>query len=175
MNFLEKCTVFIMPLILVCVAFMLLLSKRELVISFMDGAREGMATCINLLPTLLLIMCGVSALFSSGGVDVLCSIFRPVLTFLGVPEELLPSIILRPFSGSGVTAVADRLFKEIGADSYVAKTACLLMGATDTIIYTLSVYFSAANIKKTRYALPASFVVFLFSIIVSVLIGRKLL
>lgn len=175
MIFLEKCTVYIMPLILVGVALVLLFSKKELVISFTQGAREGMTTCVNLLPTLLLIMCGVSALFSSGGVDILCSIFRPVLTFLGVPEELLPSIILRPFSGSGVTAVADRLFKNIGADSHVAKTACLLMGSTDTIIYTLSVYFSAANIKKTQYALPASFVVFLFSIIVSVLIGRKFL
>lgn len=175
MNFLSALTKYVMPVILLIFALVLVFSKRNLLDSFVKGAGEGMECCVNLIPTLLLVMCGVSALFSSGAVDILCAFFRPVLSLFGVPEEMLPSIILRPFSGSGVTAVADRLFKECGPDSVPSKIACLLMGSTDTIIYTLSIYFSSAKIKRTRYALIASFVVFFFSIVVCTVIGKILL
>ena len=150
MTLLTELTKFVMPIILLAFALVLVLSKKNLLDSFVKGAREGMECCVNLLPTLLLVMCGVSALFSSGAVDVLCNFSRPLLSAFGVPEEMLPSIILRPFSGSGVTAVADRMFRECGPDSVPSKIACLLMGSTDTIIYTLSLYFSAAKIKRTR-------------------------
>ena len=150
-------------------------SKNNLSDSFIKGAKEGMECCFNLLPTLVLIMCGVSAVFSSGAVDVICSLFTPILSLFGVPEQLMPAIVLRPFSGSGVTAVADRLFKESGADSFVSKTACILMGSTDTIIYTLSMYFSAVKNKRTRYALPASFIVLIFSVLVSLYISKLFL
>lgn len=172
MKFLNTVSCYVLPMIMLLFALVLLLSKKNLADCFIKGAKEGMENCINLLPTLVLIMCGVSALYSSGAVDVLCNIFTPVFTVFGVPEELLPSIILRPFSGSGVTAVADRLFKESGPDSLPSKIACILMGTTDTIIYTLSMYFSAAKIKRTRYALPASFIVLIFSVFVSTYIGR---
>ena len=171
----QKISVYAMPLILLAFALVLLLGKGKLAESFAKGAGDGAASCFNLLPTMLLVMCGVSALFSSGAVDVLTEILSPVLTFFGVPEEMLPSIVLRPFSGSGVTAVADRMFAEAGADSESSKIASILMGSTDTIIYTLSVYFSAAKIKTTRYALPASFLVFFFSIFVSVFLGKLFL
>lgn len=167
-------TKLVMPVLLLLFAVILLLSKRNLMDSFVKGAVEGAECCYKLLPTLLLIMCGVGAVFSSGAVDILCAFFRPVLRFFGVPSQMLPAIILRPFSGSGVTAVADKLFKELGADDRVSKIACLLMGSTDTIIYTLCLYFSAAGIKKTRYAIPASFVVFLFSIWICVFVGNLL-
>ena len=114
-------------------------------------------------------------MFSSGAVDLLCGIFRPLLLLFGVPEDMLPAIILRPISGSGVTAIADKMFARLGSDSDVTKITCLLMGSTDTIIYTLNVYFSAAKIKRTRYALPASFVVFVFSIFVCVAVGKMML
>lgn len=175
MTLLTELTKFVMPIILLAFALVLVLSKKNLLDSFVKGAREGMECCVNLLPTLLLVMCGVSALFSSGAVDVLCNFSRPLLSAFGVPEEMLPSIILRPFSGSGVTAVADRMFRECGPDSVPSKIACLLMGSTDTIIYTLSLYFSAAKIKRTRYATLVSFVAFVFSIVVCTLVGRVML
>ena len=176
MTILVKSSQYVMPLILVLFANILLFSKnKNLVDSFVTGAKDGAKCCFKLLPTLLLVMCSVQALFSSGAVDIICNMFRPVLLFFGVPEELFPSIVLRPFSGSAVTAVADKMFRDFGADSTVSKIACLLMGSTDTIIYTLSIYFSSANIKRTRYALPASFVVFLFSIFICVAVGKMML
>ena len=166
---------FAMPLILMILAVLFVTFKRNLFDSFVSGALEGAKTCFDLLPTLLLIMCGVAALFSSGAVDILCSIFSPILSFLKIPRELIPTIVLRPFSGSATTAIADKLFRDFGADSHVSKIASVLMGSTDTIIYTLGMYFSASKIKKTRYALPASFVVFIFSIFVCTYIGRMML
>ena len=165
MKFIETITQTVMPIILLCFSLMLAFSKSHLLDSFIVGAKDGMMNCVNLLPTLLLILCGVSMLFSSGAVDLLCRVFSPILSLFGIEEELLPAIVLRPFSGSGVTAVADKLFRDIGADSSSSKAVSLLMGSTDTIIYTLSVYFSAAKVKRTRYALPVSFIVYVFSIV----------
>lgn len=175
MNFLLNITKYIMPVLLLIFALLLIFSKKNLIDGFFKGAKEGAVCCYNLLPSLLLIMCGVTALFTSGAVDLACSVFKPLLECMGVPEEMLPSIVLRPFSGSAVTAVADRMFSQYGADSDVSKIACLLMGSTDTIIYTLSMYFSAVNIKRTRYALPASLIVFVFSVFVCVAVGNHML
>ena len=175
MAFLHFLTKAVMPLILVLFAGIMLFSKKNPIDSFTCGVNEGLECCKRILPTLLLIMCAVSALFSSGAVDIMCTLFKPLLSLLGVDKMLLPTIVLRPFSGSGVTAIADKLFENAGPDSSVAKTASLLIGSTDTIIYTLGMYFSAANIKKTRYAIPASFVVFLFSIFVCTCVGKIML
>ena len=164
---------YFMPVIILVFAFALILSKEHIQI-FFDGAKEGLSGCIKLLPTLLLVMCGVSAIYSSGAVDVITSLLSGFCRSVIIPQELVPSLVLRPFSGSGVTALADKLIKENGADSSVVKTACLLMGATDTIVYTLSMYFSSHKAKRTRYALTASLVVFVFSIVVCVFLGRIL-
>ena len=165
----------VLPFLALIFALILLTSKRNLLDDFFAGAKQGAECCFGLFPTLILVMFSVSMLFSSGAVDILCSAFSPVLNLMNVPEEMIAPIILRPFSGSAVTSVADKMFKELGPDSLVSKTACLLMGSTDTIIYTLSLYFSSANIKRTRYALPASFIVFLFSIYVSVTVAKFML
>ncbi|MBE6681208.1 MAG: spore maturation protein [Ruminococcaceae bacterium] len=175
MTFFLGITKYIMPLLLLLFAFVFIFSKNNPIDSFIKGAKEGALCCYNLLPSLLLIMCGVSALFSSGAVDLACDALSPVLDFLGVPQEMLSTIVLRPFSGSAVTAVADKMFNQYGADSDASKIACLLMGSTDTIIYTLSMYFSAVNIKRTRYALPASLLVFIFSVFVCVTVGNHML
>ena len=172
MNVVSYITKCVMPSMLLIFALILLTPGKKMIESFLEGAREGARCCYELFPTLLLVMCGVSALFASGAVDLLCKNLNPLLVFFGVPQEMLPSVVLRPFSGSAVTAVADKLFRDYGADSVIAKVTCLLMGSTDTKIYTLSVYFSSANIKRTRYAIPASFIVFLFSVFVCTYVGK---
>ena len=175
MSFLMNMTKMVMPSLLLLLSFMLLFSKKNLADSFFDGAKDGAKTVFGLLPAFLLIMCGVSALFSSGAVDSICSALSPLLTPLGIPGEMMPSIVLRPFSGSATTAVADKLFRDFGADSSVSKITSILMGSTDTIIYTLGIYFSCAKIKKTRYALPASFIVFAFSIFICIAVRKAML
>jgi len=175
MQLLYTITATVMPIIIFVFAIILCFVKGNLLDSFEAGVKEGLSCSMSLLPSLLLVMCAVSALFSSGAVDILCRLFKPLLSIIGVNEQMLPTIILRPFSGSGVTAIADKLFCDFGPDSSLSKTASILMGSTDTIIYTLCMYFSAAGIKKTRYAIPASFIVFIFSIMICVRMGNRML
>ena len=175
MNLLLSFSKVVIPCMMAVFACVFISSDSNKYDSFVKGAKEGINNCMNLLPTLLLVMCGVGAFYSSGAIDILCMTLRPVFAVLGVPQEMLPSIILRPFSGSAVNSVADRLFRETGADSSVSKTVCLFVGTTDTIIYTLSAYFSSSGIKRTRYAIPASFVVFIFSIILCNAVGNIVL
>ena len=169
----EKATVFVLPFVM-CITAICFIKDKNSISVFNDGAYDGMKCCVGLLPTLLLIMCSVNALFSSGLADILCNVFSPILTFVKVPKAMIPTVILRPFSGSGVTAIADKLFASEGADSTTSKIACLLMGSTDTVLYTLAMYMSGAKIKKTRYAVPASLVVFIFSVIFCSLFGNML-
>lgn len=150
------------------------IKSKDSVKAFTSGAVDGMRCCAELLPSIILIMCSINALFASGLCDVLCNMFSPVLRAVKVPDAMIPAVILRPFSGSGVTALADKLFESEGADSAVAKTACLLMGSTDTVLYTLGMYMGAAKIKKTRYALPASLIVFAFSVVFCSFMGDAL-
>ena len=169
---LDFLTSMIMPLCLCFVSVFFITGGKKSVTLFTQGAEQGIKCCVSLLPTFALVICGVNAMFASGFTDLLCNLLQPLFLRIGVPKEMLPSVILRPFSGSAVTAVADRMFRENGADSLVSKTASLLMGSTDTIIYTLGVYFSAANVKKTRYAMSASFLIFIISVLVCCSVGR---
>ena len=164
-----------MPLILFVISIILLVSNKNLGDSFFDGAKSGLESAIGLVPAITLIMCGVSAMFASGVCDFLGVLCAPVLSALGVPSELMPQIILRPFSSSAVTASADRMFYNYGPDSFISKTACLIMGSTDTIIYTIAVYTTGAKIKRTRYALTVSFIVFIFSVVVCSAVAKLML
>ncbi len=158
----------LLPLMLLMFAIIMCVQKNNFFDSFAAGAREGLISVIDLLPTLVLVVLGVNMLFSSGAVDTVISLLSPVLTPLGVPKELLPNIALRPFSGSATTAIADKLFRDYGTDGEAGIAASILMGSTDTIVYTLAVYFSAVKIRKTKHAFAASFLVFIFSIFVSI-------
>ncbi len=166
---------FVLPFLLLVFAFLLMKPKANLFDSFVDGAKSGLETVTSLIPTLVLVMVGVNMLFASGAVDILASLLNPLLAPLGVPKEMLPNIVLRPFSGSATTVVADKMFRDFGADSDISKTSSILMGCTDTIIYTVAVYFSSVKIKKTRYAITSSFIVFAFSIFVSIFASEFLL
>ncbi len=161
----------ILPLVL-CFAAAAFIFKKDCFRAFTEGAAEGMKCCADLLPAMLLIMCSVNALFSSGLSDIVCKAFSPVLSLVGVPYEMIPTVVLRPFSGSASTSLAQKLFSESGADSVPSKIACLLMGSTDTLLYTLGMYLSSINVKRTRYAIPASLVVFVFSVIVCTAVGN---
>ena len=162
---------YIMPIVLSAAAVIFLV-KKDCFAAFADGASDGMRCCIELLPAMLLIMCSVNAMFSSGLADIICKVFSPVLTVIGVPDEMIPTVVLRPFSGSASTSLAHKLFSSSGADSIPSKIACLLMGSTDTLLYTLGMYLSSIKVKKTGYAIPASLIVFVFSVIVCTALGN---
>lgn len=153
---------------IICVASVIVLfSKKDLFTEFLDGCRSGIELSVNILPSLVLLVCAVSMFRASGALDTLCKAFSPLLKGLCLPGELVPVIFTRAVSGSSATAATNELFKSLGPDSKCGYTASLFMGSTDTIIYTLSMYFAHTKTKRTRHALPCSFIVMIFCAVLS--------
>lgn len=155
------------PSVIAAMALVLLVSKGDRYSEFALGAEEGMSTAISLLPNFVALMVGVSMLGASGFPELAAEWLRPIGEAIGIPVEILPLLIIRPMSGSASSAVLLDLFEKYGPDSFAGLCASVIMGASETLIYVVSVYFSSVNVKKTRYALPVAFAVMLFGIWIS--------
>ena len=150
------------PAILLSVGFLFLTSKKDLFNEFIQGAKDGLDTLINLLPTLIILVVGVSMFRESGGLDILSMLFAPFFDLLGIPRETIGFIIMRPFSGSSSTAMLNDIFTQYGSDSTAGRVASLIFGSSDTIFYIFAVYFGAVKLKKTGCALPAAILTQIF-------------
>ncbi len=145
------------------VAIILLLSsalalrKKENAYNLMlQGAEEGLKVVLSIVPALIALLTAVTMLRQSGAVELLSTALSPVFSFFGIPPETAMLVLIRPLSGSAALAVGAELMAEYGVDSDVGRTAAVMLGSTETTFYTISVYFGAAGIKKTRYTLPAA-------------------
>ena len=161
-----------MPLILGVVGIILLIGKKDRFESFLIGARQGLHTAINLLPTLCALIVGVSMLSASGAIELLSRFLSPVASAIGVPTELLPLLLTRPFSGSASTASFVELLERVGADSLAGLCASVIFATSDTMVYIISVYFSSVGIKRSRAAFPIATAVMLFCIFFSCFLCR---
>lgn len=146
-----------LPLLLLAAGAGALYKKQDVFTVLTDGAREGLKTVGRLIPVLCGLLCAVYMLRASGAFDLLAAAVRPLLDFLGVPAELTPLVLLRPFSGSGALAAASDVMKTSGVDSLAGRMAAVMLASSETTLYTASVYFGAAGVKRTRYALLAAF------------------
>ena len=141
---------------------------------FIDGAKQGFETSIGLIPYLIAMMVAIGMLRASGFFDLINIVIAPLLRAIGMPSELLPLALIRPFSGSAATGVMAELIHTHGGDSFIAKTAATMMGSTETTFYVIAVYFGAVSIKRTRHAIPAGLLADLAGIIATVFICRYL-
>lgn len=136
-----------------CVA----LWRRENVYDAMTvGAAEGLKLLVNIIPALVVLLTAVHMLRASGALDALGQALSPVFRAVGIPTELLPLMLVRPFSGSAALALGADLMQTYGVNSLIGKTAAVMLGSTETTFYTVSVYFGAAGIKRSRYVIPAA-------------------
>ena len=152
----------IIPLVTALAGGLMLSGRRDLFSSFSTGAADGLRTALRLFPALLAMLCGVAMLRASGLPDLLSSWLSPAFDKLGIPAELTPLLIMRPFSGSASLAVFGDLLTAVGPDSFPALCAAVIMGSSDTSVYVLSVYFSSVGVKKTRWAVPCALAVTVF-------------
>jgi len=159
------------PLIFAGIGFLFLTSKKDLFNEFIQGARDGLETLINLLPTLIILVVGVSMFRASGGLDIFSNFLAPFFALFNIPKEIIGFIIMRPFSGSSSTAMLNDIFTQYGADSFAGRAASLIMGSSDTVFYIFAVYFGAAKIKKMGYAVSAALLTQLFCAIAACLIA----
>lgn len=135
---------------------------------FVRGAKKGFGTVIKIMPTLIGLMVAVGILRASGFLDLLANIIGSFTAYIGFPAELVPLAIVKMFSSSAATGLLLDLYKEYGTDSRIGLIASLMMSCTETIFYTMSVYFMTAKVKKTRYTLPGALVATVVGIMASV-------
>lgn len=147
-----------MPLLLLACSILTLRKKEHTYDLLLQGGQEGLKLIVSLLPTLVILLTAVTMLRSSGAMELIGSLLSPVFRFFGIPEETALLVLIRPISGSAALAVGTELMAEHGVDSLVGRTAAVMLGSTETTFYTISVYFGAAGIKKTRYTLPAALI-----------------
>lgn len=135
---------------------------------FIKGARSGFLTVIKIMPTLIGLMVAVGILRASGFLEFLGKILGQFTSYIGFPGELVPLAIVRMFSSSAATGLVLDIFKEYGTDSQIGLIASVMMSCTETIFYTMSVYFMAVKVKKTRYTLVGAIIATLAGIVASV-------
>ena len=172
MDFLIFLSTFIIPFVLFLVIGYGLLKKQNVYETFIKGAVDGFQTVIGILPTLIGLMVAVGILRASGFLDMLSNVLGHFLQYLGFPSQLVPITIVRMFSSSAATGLVLDIFKEYGPDSFFGTLVSIMMGCTETIFYTMSVYFMTAKVKKTRYTLPGALIATLAGIIASVMLAH---
>ena len=161
-----------MPAAVAVVGCIMLFGRRSYFDAFTAGAREGLQTAVALLPTLVALTVAISMLNASGAVSLLSGLLSPFAERIGLPAELLPLLLTRPFSGSASTAAFNGLLESVGPDSLTGLCASVIFASSDTVVYVIAVYFSSVGIRRTRYALPAALAVMLFCIFFSCFLCR---
>lgn len=170
MDFLIYVSNYIMPFIFFYIIGLGLLTKTPIYDEFIKGARDGFKVVIDILPTLIGLMVGVGILRASGALDLLSKLLEPVTKAFNFPSELMPIVLVKMFSSSAATGLLLDIFKEYGPDSYLGRLVSIILSSTETIFYTMAVYFMAAGVKKSRYTLAGALVATLAGIIASVII-----
>lgn len=149
-------TQLLVPCVLAGTALYGTLRRVDVYGALVQGAGQGLETLTRIAPALICLLTAVSMVRASGLLQALASWLSPVLGRLGLPPELLPLMLVRPISGSAALGVGADLINTYGPDSDLGRTAAVMLGSTETTFYTIAVYFSAAGITRTRYALPAA-------------------
>lgn len=149
-------TDYVVPLILLAVSLLALRKKENTYDLLLQGGAEGLKLVAAILPALVILLTAVHMLKASGAVELLSRLLSPVFSFFGIPPETAMLVLIRPISGSAALAVGADLMAQYGPDSLIGRTAAVMLGSTETTFYTISVYFGAVGIRKTRYAVPAA-------------------
>ncbi len=146
----------IMPLVIVYILAFGYSRKIDVYEAFIEGAKEGFSTVLDILPTLIGLMMAIGILRASGALDLLVNIFEPLAEAIGFPKEAVPITFMRLISSSASTGILLDIFKTYGPDSFIGRFVSVMMSCTETVFYTMSVYFMSVRITKTRYTLAGA-------------------
>lgn len=160
----------ILPLIVLFIVFYGYLKKVPLYDTFIEGSKESFKMILNMFPPILAMIFGVNIFIKSG----ILNAFYSLLSFIKIPMEILPMIIMRPISGTGSLAILENIYEQFGPDSLLGIWGSIIQGSTDTTFYVLTLYFGSVGIKKIRYAAWAGLLTDLVGIIVSLIIMKML-
>ncbi len=158
MRFLLLISDFMIPVVVVSIVLFGCCRKVNIYETFIEGAKEGLQTVVDILPTLIGLMVAVAVFRAGGALDFITSLIRPIADFFGFPAAVVPLAMMRLVSSSAATGLLTDLFAHFGPDSFIGRLASVMMSCTETVFYTLSVYFMSIGIQKSRYTLPAALI-----------------
>lgn len=158
---------YIVPGLIFAAAAVALHKKENAYEMMLHGAAEGLRMLVSLIPALILLLTAVTMLRASGAVEAVSRFLSPALQLIGIPPETAILVLIRPISGSAALAVGAELMAAHGVDSVIGRTVAVMLGSTETTFYVVSLYFGAAGIKKSRYAIPAALIADLTGFVVA--------
>lgn len=170
MNILTYLSDSIVPLIFFMIIGYALCKNVNLFDEFIAGAKEGFRVVLDIMPTLIGLLVAVGLLRSSGALSMLSEVLAPVAEVLSFPKELVPVVTAKLFSSSAATGLLLDIYKEYGPDSYLGFLASVLMSCSETIFYTVSVYYGSVGVRKIRYTVWGALIATLAGIISSLII-----
>lgn len=151
-------TDYLVPILLLLASALAIRRQENAYGLLLEGAGDGLRLLTAIVPSLIILMTAVHMLRASGAARHLGEMLSPFFCLVGIPPETALLVLIRPISGSAALAVGADLMAAYGVDSPVGRTAAVMLGSTETTFYTISVYFGAAGIRKTRYTLPAALI-----------------
>lgn len=160
------------PLFIALVVIHGISKKVDVYESFVKGARQGFSTVVRILPYVVGFVFAIQIFTASGCFDYISAALSPVLKPMGIPPEVLPLALMQPFSGSASIAMLTSLLSRYGPDSFIGRAASTMMGSSETIFYTVSLYYGSVGVKKTRYTVPAAIISAVAGLIASILVCR---
>lgn len=167
MNILANLSNVIIPALIFYIVGMGILTKVKVYEEFVNGAKNGVKTVVQIMPTLIGLMVAVGVLRASGFMTFLGELLGQFTEKIGLPADLMPLLLIKMFSSSAATGLVLDIFKTHGTDSYIGTLTSILMSCTETIFYTMSVYYLVAKVSKTRWTLAGA----LFSMVVSLVMS----
>lgn len=144
---------YILPFLILFILAYGLIKKVNIYEAFIEGAKEGLKTSIGIIPYLMAIIVAVGMFRASGAIDFIADVLKTPLSYFNIPADILPIMFIRSLSGSATLGVFSDIVSNVGANTYTAKLAAIMVGCSETTFYVLAVYFGAVGIKKIRYAL----------------------
>ena len=161
----------VIPVMIVAIVSAGLLAKKNVYSDFVDGAKDGLKTAVEILPTLAGLMVAVGILRASGFLDWIAAGIGILTERIGFPAELVPLAVVRMFSSSAANGLLVDLYQQFGTDSRIGTIASIMMSSSETIFYTMSIYFMTVKVKKTRWTLAVALVATFAGMAASVLLG----
>lgn len=155
------------PAIFILILATAVLKKVKAYDLFIEGAKDGIDTVIRIIPSLVGLLVAVGVFKASGALDLMILLLRPLTDLLGMPPQVAPLALLRPISGSASFAFVTEIIRTFGPDTYEGRVAATMMGSTETIFYTLAVYYGSVGIKNIKYTLVAALMADAISVIAS--------
>ena len=162
----------IIPLLILIIVIYGMAKKVKVYECFIEGAKDGLSICLRIFPYLLAMLVAVRVFRDSRALDFITNSLKPIVSLLGIPKEIVPLLLIKPLSGSGAMGVFTETLKQFGVDSYIGLIASVIMGSTETIFYTLTVYYGAVGIKKIRHTLWAAILADITAAIMAVTLVR---